>query len=115
MFRRKTGIHPAVLVLGSAALTLAFSPELRKRVTGMFAGRMGGQRQNNSAKNMMMNPADFIKQAFTQGNQMQSNQGSTQNQYSTAISQGASGQMANSHTNAAHHHGQAQSHTNHMH
>lgn len=113
MFRRKTGIHPAVLVFGSAALTLAFSPELRKRVTGMFAGRMGGQRHNSSAKNMMMNPADFIKQAFTQGNQMQSNQNSTQHQYGAANGQEASGQMAESH-NAAHQHGQAQSHTNHM-
>ncbi|MEC1261801.1 hypothetical protein P9D34_15310 [Bacillus swezeyi] len=80
MFRRKTGIHPAVLVLGSAALTAAFSPEIRKRVTSMISNRMGGQQHGNSQKNMMMNPAEMIKQAFNPGGQGQTQQQQGQSQ-----------------------------------
>ncbi|KUL15622.1 hypothetical protein CHCC14820_1547 [Bacillus paralicheniformis] len=69
MFRRRSGIHPAVLVLGSAALTAAFSPEIRKRLTGMFAKGMGARQQGNGRNQTMMNPADMIKQAFNPGGQ----------------------------------------------
>jgi len=69
LFRRRSGIHPAVLVLGSAALTAAFSPEIRKRLTGMFAKSMGARQQGNGSNQTMMNPADMIKQAFNTGGQ----------------------------------------------
>ncbi|WP_223837344.1 hypothetical protein [Bacillus swezeyi] len=85
MFRRKTGIHPAVLVLGSAALTAAFSPEIRKRVTSMISNRMGGQQHGNGQNNMMMNPAEMIKQAFNPGGQGQQEQGQSQSDHAANI------------------------------
>ncbi|MFN2746816.1 MULTISPECIES: hypothetical protein [Bacillus] len=78
MFRRRAGIHPAVLVLGSAALTAAFSPEIRKRVTNMFSNWMGGQQRGSDQKNAMLNPADLIKQAFNPGGQSQTQQSDSQ-------------------------------------
>ncbi|MEC0708797.1 hypothetical protein P8881_14765 [Bacillus haynesii] len=89
MFRRRSGIHPAVLVLGSAALTAAFSPEIRKRLTGMFANRMGGRQQGNGSNQTMMNPADMIKQAFNPGGQSHQHRQSGH----TANDQHPSGQM----------------------
>ncbi|MCY8025609.1 hypothetical protein MOC05_10670 [Bacillus sonorensis] len=112
MFRRRIGIHPAVLVLGSAALTMAFSPEIRKRVASMFAGRINGQRLKSSAKDMMMNPADLIKQAFNPGSQMQSGQGSPQHQADHNANQDSSSFTTANQTNAPFHDEQPWSQTN---
>ncbi|NPC91982.1 hypothetical protein HOO54_07085 [Bacillus sp. WMMC1349] len=68
MFRRRTGIHPAVLIVGSAAISAAFSPEIRKRVMKMFTMK---------TQDGMLNPAELFKQAFSTREKRQTEQNQT--------------------------------------
>ncbi|WP_259425188.1 hypothetical protein [Bacillus velezensis] len=59
MFRKKSGISPTALLIGSSILIAALSPEIRRKISGMVSGRMQHKDGTHS-----MQPADLIKQAF---------------------------------------------------
>ncbi|MCM3444932.1 hypothetical protein ACQKET_05635 [Bacillus velezensis] len=59
MFRKKSGISPTALLIGSSILIAALSPEIRRKISGMVSGRMQHKDGTHS-----MQPADLIQQAF---------------------------------------------------
>ncbi|MEX5837561.1 hypothetical protein D070_04700 [Bacillus velezensis] len=59
MFRKKSGVSPTALLIGSSILIAALSPEIRRKISGMVSGRM--QHKNGTHS---MQPADLIQQAF---------------------------------------------------
>lgn len=59
MFRKKSGISPTALLIGSSILIAALSPEIRRKISGMVSGRMQHKDGTHS-----MQPAELIKQAF---------------------------------------------------
>ncbi|QEY88763.1 hypothetical protein BACIT_0810 [Bacillus amyloliquefaciens] len=60
MFRKKSGISPTALLIGSSILIAALSPEIRRKISGMVSGRMQHKDGTHS-----MQPADLIQQAFS--------------------------------------------------
>ncbi|EIF12461.1 MULTISPECIES: hypothetical protein [Bacillus] len=59
MFRKKSGVSPTALLIGSSILIAALSPEIRRKISGMVSGRMQHKDGTHS-----MQPADLIQQAF---------------------------------------------------
>ncbi|MBZ5519319.1 hypothetical protein [Bacillus sp. KS1] len=59
MFRKKSGVSPTALLIGSSILIAALSPEIRRKISGMVLGRMQHKDGTHS-----MQPADLIQQAF---------------------------------------------------
>ncbi|ODB66373.1 hypothetical protein A7313_12140 [Bacillus velezensis] len=59
MFRKKSGVSPSALLIGSSILIAALSPEIRRKISGMVSGRMQHKDGTHS-----MQPADLIQQAF---------------------------------------------------
>ncbi|MFE7493813.1 hypothetical protein ACFU42_02825 [Bacillus velezensis] len=59
MFRKKSGISPTALLIGSSILIAALSPEIRRKISGMVSGSMQHKDGTHS-----MQPADLIQQAF---------------------------------------------------
>ncbi|AKL75524.1 MULTISPECIES: hypothetical protein [Bacillus] len=59
MFRKKSGISPTALLIGSSILIAALSPEIRRKISGMVSGRMQHKDGTHS-----MQPVDLIQQAF---------------------------------------------------
>lgn len=59
MFRKKSGVSPTALLIGSSILIAALSPEIRRKISGMVSGRMQHKGGTHS-----MQPADLIQQAF---------------------------------------------------
>ncbi|XBP84310.1 hypothetical protein ABL517_04710 [Bacillus velezensis] len=59
MFRKKSGVSPTALLIGSSILIAALSPEIRRKISGMVSGRMQHKDGTHS-----MRPADLIQQAF---------------------------------------------------
>ncbi|MDQ8054659.1 hypothetical protein RER83_00255 [Bacillus velezensis] len=60
MFRKKSGVSPTALLIGSSILIAALSPEIRRKISGMVSGRMQHKDGTHS-----MQPADLIQQAFS--------------------------------------------------
>ncbi|MFP6323249.1 MULTISPECIES: hypothetical protein [Bacillus amyloliquefaciens group] len=60
MFRKKSGISPTALLIGSSILIAALSPEIRRKISGMVSGSMQHKDGTHS-----MQPADLIQQAFS--------------------------------------------------
>ena len=60
MFRKKSGVSPTALLIGSSILIAALSPEIRRKISGMVSGRMQHKDGTRS-----MQPADLIQQAFS--------------------------------------------------
>ncbi|MCM8509993.1 hypothetical protein LQ568_16915 [Bacillus amyloliquefaciens] len=59
MFRKKSGVSPTALLIGSSILIAALSPEIRRKISGMVSGSMQHKDGTHS-----MQPADLIQQAF---------------------------------------------------
>ncbi|AHZ14902.1 hypothetical protein ACSE5K_04650 [Bacillus velezensis] len=59
MFRKKSGVSPTALLIGSSILIAALSPEIRRKISGMVSGRMQHKDGTHS-----MQPAELIQQAF---------------------------------------------------
>jgi len=59
LFRKKSGISPTALLIGSSILIAALSPEIRRKISGMVSGSMQHKDGTHS-----MQPADLIQQAF---------------------------------------------------
>ncbi|MEQ5997949.1 hypothetical protein [Bacillus amyloliquefaciens] len=60
MFRKKSGVSPTALLIGSSILIATLSPEIRRKISGMVSGRMQHKDGTHS-----MQPADLIQQAFS--------------------------------------------------